>query len=121
MSYSIEISENENYILILAKSDITVEMARQWTSELVELSNKSGITNYLFDARKRKNISNVTENYNFSYKDVGLLNYDKTHRSAMLVDPDDHSHDFVETTMINAGYNAKIFHDESEAIKWLEG
>jgi hypothetical protein len=120
LDYSINISDSGKFLRVVAEADITVEIARKWTSELVELSKHIGVINYLFDARMRKNISNITDNYNFSYKDINQLNFDRSCRAAMLVDPEDHSHDFIETTMINAGYNSKIFFDESEAVKWLE-
>jgi hypothetical protein len=120
LDYSIKISDSGKFLRVVAETDITVEISRNWISELVELSKHIGVINYLFDARTRKNISNITDNYNFSYKDINQLNFDRGCRAAMLVDPEDHSHDFIETTMINAGYNSKIFFDESEAVKWLE-
>lgn len=120
MDYLIETSEDGKYLRIAIKANVTTEIAYKWTDELVELTRNTGIKKYLFDSRKAKNISNVSDNYRFSYDMVSKLKLDKSIREAILVSPGDHSHDFIETTKINAGYDAKIFTDESEAIKWLE-
>jgi hypothetical protein len=40
---------------------------------------------------------------------------DKYARIATLVNPDDHSHDFIETVARNAGLNVKIFTDPDQA------
>ena len=115
-----ENSVGGKYFRINAKVDVTTEIARSWLSELANYSRESGVHNYFFDVRNVKNISNVTDNYNFAHHDVSSLNIEKTGRHAILVSPDDHSHDFIETSMLNAGYNVKIFHDEDQAINWLE-
>jgi hypothetical protein len=120
MDYSIEVSENGNYLRVVTEVDVTVEMAREWVSRVVELGLEKGISKYLFDVRKGKNISDIAENYNFSYNDIPHLNVDRASRHVILVDPKDHSHDFIETTMMNAGFNVKIFFEESEAAKWFE-
>jgi hypothetical protein len=118
--YSIELSDNGKYIRVLVKADVTLDIACRWTQDLVALTNKTGVKNYLFDSRNAKNICSASDNFKFSYEDSSKLKLDKSTRQALLVDPDDHSHDFVETTKVNAGYMVKIFNDETEALKWLE-
>jgi hypothetical protein len=41
-------------------------------------------------------------------------------RPAILVDPHDNSHDFVDTFTQNAGYGVRVFDDEAAAIVWIE-
>jgi hypothetical protein len=120
LNYSIEISSNGKYYRITGIVDVTVEIGREWMLDLVALSKESGIKAYLFDLRNVKNVSNLVDNYGFSYKDISKLKVDRIAPHAILVDPDDDSHNFIETTMLNAGYNARIFFDESDAIKWVE-
>jgi len=48
------------------------------------------------------------------------LDLQKNARSAILTSRDDRSHDMVETFMRNAGYNVRIFTDESAAVAWLD-
>jgi hypothetical protein len=38
---------------------------------------------------------------------------------ALLVDPEDHSHDFVETVGRNAGLNVTLFRDRDAAKQYL--
>jgi len=41
-------------------------------------------------------------------------------RVALLVAPEDHSHDFVELVVRNAGYNVRLFRNEGQAKSWIE-
>jgi hypothetical protein len=45
---------------------------------------------------------------------------ERDNRAAILVDPTDRSHDFVEVVSRNAGYNVRVFIEEERAIAWLE-
>jgi hypothetical protein len=47
------------------------------------------------------------------------INIPPDHRAALLVDPDDRSHEFFETVMVNKGYATRLFHDQHKAITWL--
>ena len=120
MSYTIEVAERGTFIRVTVSANVTVEMARAWTSELIEMTHNSGVNRYLTDVREVKNVSTIPDNYYYSHRDVPGMELDKACRSAILVSPDDHSHDLIEITLNNAGYNVKIFHDEIKAIKWLE-
>jgi hypothetical protein len=51
---------------------------------------------------------------------MGELNLDRAARVAILVRPDDISHNFVETVSRNAGYNVRVFRERKAAIDWLE-
>jgi hypothetical protein len=52
---------------------------------------------------------------------VKNLNPSKDTLFAILVEPADRTHDFVETVMQNAGRNVRVFHDKDAAIAWLNG
>ena len=41
-------------------------------------------------------------------------------RSAIVVDPEDKTHDFFETCTMNAGYNWRVFSDADLASQWLD-
>jgi len=88
--------------------------------ELTEMSHAHGILHFLFDVRDVKNVSTILENYMFSYNEAEELKLQKNVRSAILVNQEDESHDFVETTMKNVGYNVRLFTDEASALKWME-
>ena len=120
MNYTIELSENRKFFRIRPKVPITTKIVRQWAVELTEMSHAHGILHFLFDVRDVKNVSTILENYMFSYNEAEELKLQKNVRSAILVNQEDESHDFVETTMKNVGYNVRLFTDEASALKWME-
>jgi len=119
MSYTITISENRQYIICQVTGSMTVEIAREFARELDSLSRAKNIKRFLTDVREAPNISSVYQNYKYAYKDMIDLKLQRDIRSAILADTADTTHDFLETVVQNAGYNVRVFHDESAAIAWL--
>jgi hypothetical protein len=78
------------------------------------------ILRYLYDLRNAPNIESVTSNYEFAYKEMPKSPLDANATVALLADPEDRSHDFVETVMRNAGFNVRLFSEKEEAVAWLE-
>lgn len=120
MSYTIEISESGKFFRIRVEGEVSVELANEWSMELMELSSVRGIQRYLFDTRTARNVSSMVQNYNFAYHDSHELQLSRSARSVILACQEDDSHNFVVTTMRNAGFNVKLFTDESSAVAWLE-
>lgn len=120
MKYTISPSDNNKFLIMKAMGDFTIEIARQWSIELSETGRKMNIKRFLFDVRMARNACSILENYNHAYKDPDNLHLLTDIRSAILVSEGDQSHNFIETTFLNAGFNIKIFTDESVAVKWLE-
>ena len=120
MNYTIKLSKNQKFLGVKAEGQINIDIARQWSADVEKKSRAMGIQRFLFDVRDAQNVGTVLENYIFAYQDSMKLNLPKSVRSAILVSETDRSHDFVETTFKNAGYNVKIFTDKSSAVKWLE-
>lgn len=84
-------------------------------------AKKLSINRFLMDMRDCRNVDSVSENYKFAYDDMpNNKEIDRTAVVAVLVSEGDHSHDFIETLTINAGLNAKFFHDKEEAVKFLK-
>jgi hypothetical protein len=50
---------------------------------------------------------------------LDLLDVDPAAWVAIVVSPTDHSHDLVETLLINTGYRARIYRDERAALDVL--
>ncbi len=119
MSYNITLSENEKYIVCVVADPMTVDIAREFTKELDGLGRAKNIKRFLTDVRSAPNMSNTFQNYEFAYFDMKGLNLQRDVRAVILADPADRTHDFVETTTQNAGYNVRIFYDENAAIAWL--
>lgn len=120
MNYSIKLSENQRFLEVKTTGKINIDVIRQWSADIEKRSRAMDIRRFLFDVRSAQNVSTVLENYDFAYRDSVELNLQRNVRSAILVSETDQSHDFAETTLRNAGYNVRIFTDESSAVKWLE-
>ena len=120
MSYEIYLSDDGKYIVTKHWGEITSELVIKRTLEAHAMGEKLGITRHLMDVTEARNIDSVTKTYKFAYKDIeSVPQINLNARVAVLVSPDDHSHDFVETVTRNAGQNVTIFRDREAAIKHL--
>jgi hypothetical protein len=119
VSYSIGLSEDGSYLICRVTGPMTVETAREFTQKMDRVSRETGVNRFLSDVREAPNVSGTLENYRYAYKDMPELDLRRDVRAAILADPADHSHDFAETVVQNAGYNVRLFHDEEAAIAWL--
>ena len=120
MSYSIFLSDDRKYIVLEITGEITAKAIMQMIIESHAFGAKNQISKYLVDATRARNTSTISENYQFAYgnmKETPEINQNAI--VAMLVDPEDHTHDFIETVSRNAGYNAKMFRNREEAITFL--
>ena len=120
MNYLITPSADGNYIIMKVIGDIISDEAIKMNDEASAVGKKLGITKYLIDVTESRNVSSIYENYKFAYIDLPAKpTTDKKNRIAILIDPDDHSHDFVETVLKNAGSDSTIFRDRELAIQHL--
>ena len=119
MQYMIDLSEEKSYIILKYFGDITSQVALVATEESHALGGKYGIRHYLVDATEAKNFENPFKNYNFAYQDLERANIDRSACVALLTSPEDTSHDFIETLMVNAGYDVKMFKNRENAIQYL--
>lgn len=117
--YEITVSADGTHIIIDIMAPMTVELGFQCGREASALGKRMGISRYLFDSRGAPNVESVLPNYDFAYKGLESFGFPRHSRSALLTDPDDMSHDFMETLFLNAGYEVRLFRDEAEAIAWL--
>lgn len=99
---------------------MTADTAVEFAVEMDRLSRVHGIGRFLTDVRDAPNTSSVPENYRFTENDMNALGLQKDARSAILTRQSDRSHDFVVFASQKAGYNVRLFDDESAATSWLE-
>jgi hypothetical protein len=78
-----------------------------------------GLDCFLFDLRSAPSTKEPSHDYNIAYNHLCKLGFSPTSRVAMLVDPEDTSHQFFEVTAQNAGHPWRLFHREKDAAKWL--
>ena len=84
------------------------------------MGDKLGITLHLMDVTEARNVDSVSKTYKFAYEDIkDFPGINMNVRVAVLVSPEDHSHDFVETVARNAGQDITIFRDYNLAVEHL--
>jgi hypothetical protein len=119
MSYSITKSEDEKYIILKAVGNIDRHLSTQYYLEAHALGAELGINRYLIDFTQCRNTDTILRNYKFAFMDMQNPGIDKTARTAMLVDPNDHTYDFIETLLVNSGIDVSLFRDKELAIWYL--
>jgi hypothetical protein len=85
----------------------------------VELGRKHQINKVLLDARNTTLEAGIATQYDFAYHQAWQVGLARDWRVAMLVTPGDRSYDFMETALINSGYQAQLFVDPERARAWL--
>lgn len=120
MSYSIKVSETGDYIHVDVKGNFDGKTALQFAGQSFKLGKKFDIIKYFVDLRNSRNIQKVGDKYNFVIQDFSNIpEINKSAKVTCIVNPDDHSHDFIETVMRNNGINFTIFRDMNEALDHL--
>jgi hypothetical protein len=120
MPYRIEPSECGRYILMTVTGDLNSSTAMTQNLEAHALGMELGIRRYLVDLIDATNTESVLGNYTFAHEkmketegiDVGAT-------VAILVSPEDHSHDFIETVSKNAGLHVTLFRDRESTLQHL--
>ena len=120
MSYTLSPSEDQQYIILKHQGTINGQLAMQRVREAHILGDRLGITRYLVDLTEVQNEDTITDSYRYAYEDMQTpLEVNPKARVAMLVGVEDHSHDFVETVLRNAGHNVTLFRERELAIQHL--
>jgi len=120
MTKEIKVSDSGKYIIVCVNEDMTRSLAESLGLEAMHLGNRKNINKYLYDLRNSRNKESVNANYIFANQDLKRLEPNPSNKIAMLTSPNDKSHDFIGTVLRNAGYDVKLFVNQSEAIAWLE-
>lgn len=121
MPYRIYVSEDSTYVTLEQSGKITRKLQLQYNIEAHKIGKEHRIKKYLVDVIHARNTESNIENYQFTNEDVRRTNeIDKSAIVALVVDPEDHSHDFIETLSINSGLNVTLFRDKVKAIEFLK-
>ncbi len=123
MEVSIAVSEDEKYIILMGKGEIKADDPTGLIKPLIEaheLARNKGIRNILVDVTEARNALGVFDSYEIVHRRIAqepAIN--RYARVALLVAPDDHSHDFTETLAQNAGFNLTLYRDREQALASL--
>ena len=121
MEYKISLSDDRKYILVLVSGSVNRLNTMEYVIESHKLGLKEGIKSFLIDLRNARNVDSIGNNYNFVNEDLQSESLvDKSAKIALLVEKNDHSHDFIETVAINSGNVLRLFRDEKEALQYLD-
>lgn len=120
MAIEISLAESGKYQLVRVTEPITPELSHELARQTEAFAMKTGVQARFFDVRGTINVSAVSSIYDLAYKDLDELGIERATKAAILVSPEDTSHDFAELVLRNAGFNARKFIDEAAAIAWLE-
>ena len=119
MRHHIGVSEDRTHIVQKIWGEITPGPAVKCTEESHALGISLGLHLYFVDATEARNIGGIFDNYELAYHMIDPAKVDRDAAIAILVHPDDHSHNFLETVARNAGYNVTLFRDREQALKHL--
>ena len=120
MKYKINVSGDSTYIIVKYSGNITRDIALKSTIESHVLGRKHSISNFLLDAKSAHNDGSFLDNYSFAYEDLKKANINKVACVALIVDPEDNSHNFLETVLRNAGHNVTLFRHWESAVHYLK-
>jgi hypothetical protein len=116
MTYSITTSADKKYIIVKVIGNISRQLAIQYNLEAHALGKELEINCFLLDFTECKNTDTVLRNYKYVYDDMKNPGINQSARTAMLVSPSDHSHDFIEALFKDAGADVTIFNDRELAL-----
>ena len=120
MEYSLSLSDNKDYVVLTGIGDLTTEKSMAINEEAHIFGKSHGINKFFVDFTKCRNIDSVINNYEFAYNDMPNNEIiDKYAVVAVLVDPNDNSHNFIEVVTSNSGLLMKLFRNKEEAIEYL--
>ena len=111
MKLAIKKSGSEKFVIVKVKGAITRERAMKNNIKAHEFGEKYGTNKYLVDLTEARNTEGTIGNYKFAYEDMNNppQPIKKNAYVAMVVAPNDSSHDFVEIVAQNSGLNVKKF------------
>lgn len=119
LDVDINVSDDGLHLVVRIVGEVTRERARVFAGMAQTEAARLGLWRFLFDLRRARNVDDAAGNYYYAYEDLQRIGRPREARSALLVAPDDSSHDFVETSIRNAGYNVRLFREEGAALAWL--
>jgi hypothetical protein len=118
--FKTSVSKNGKYVRIDVYKPVTSELEKTFFHDCVKIMKRHNIINVLVNVSGVPNIAGELNDYTLAYRETKRVDYPSNGKIAVLVDPSDSSHDFIEIVFNNAGYNCTFFDEEGDAIKWLE-
>ena len=121
MEYEIFVEDNKQYLLIHVNGLVTDDLLTELIRKAAEKAHEAGVDKFLFDLRRATNQARTMTYWQVAYNLVKELGLEFSSKYALLVTPE-RIEDYrpLETFLLNASYQSKIFIDELEAREWIE-
>jgi len=120
VEFTITPSEDGPYIEVVAigaaDSDDIMELSRLQFA----MGRELGIHRFLVDATRSPNANSIMGNIRFTMADVPTIPApEPAARTAVLVDPADHSHDFYVAFAQSQGHDIALFWNREDALDFV--
>jgi len=110
------------YIVIKIKGPLRHQDSMQVLIEALDLGAELGIEQYLLDVTESPHAWPLGVDYTFVHETVrNEAKFNRSAKTAVLVSPEDTSHDFIIMVSSNAGLNIRLFRDRDQALAFLAG
>ncbi|MCZ4306138.1 hypothetical protein O4G98_15495 [Zoogloeaceae bacterium G21618-S1] len=119
MGFTLSLSDCGRFVLCRMTEPVTLDVIRQATRQACALGDSCHTQRFLFDARGTRNVESIFRNYQFAHEELPSMGIDRAASFAVLIDQDDRSQDFLETTVRNAGFDMRLFTTLDKATHWL--
>lgn len=119
MTCTITRQPDERFITLKFVGKLTRKFIFSHTLQAHKLGTQLDVHSYLVDMTEAQNIDTVLNNYQFVHEDMRNPEIDHFARVAVLVSPNDRSHDFAVLVSQNAANPVRIFHDRTLAKQFL--
>lgn len=122
MKAQCEVTNAGDHIRVRIGNPVTVAAVDACAAEAVRLASEvttDGSFQFLVDLRGTSNQDSMSRTFWYIREEFSSHKMLRSSRIALLVDADEPTYAFVETTSQNAGFVVQRFLDERSALAWL--
>jgi hypothetical protein len=122
VDYEVDVSGSNRHpqlVVVRVYTPATEALTLRFLGEAVAMARQHGVDRYLVDTRRAPGLRSSVGDYDLAYRRLRELGFPRGARAAFLASEGDDSHSFFETVAQNAGYNWRLFTEESAALEWL--
>jgi hypothetical protein len=119
MRNEVRLSDCGTYVLVRPTETTKWRNIVEYLSEAVKTAKANSVKTYLIDVRDVASGFSTLEHYQIAHHEGRKLGFATGSQIALLVSVGDRSRDFVVTVVKNAGFDCKLFEEESAAKDWL--
>lgn len=120
MDFEICIPRRKPHVRVKLKQNITKSRAEQFMKEATALGMQKNVRKLIVDLRGFSSESSIADKYSYAHREANTPALGHFLKTALLADEVTKDLTFMETVMQNAGFNFRLFTNETKAITWLD-